>query len=65
MRKNNVVEADTYGFVLPKELIPHWNQNECTIEDTTEGEAVVVDHSIQMVVYRGKTSEECSDWLHS
>lgn len=54
-----------YGFVLPDELIPIWNQNECTIEDTTDGDAIVLDHSIQAVVYRGRTKKQCSDWLDS
>jgi hypothetical protein len=60
---NNAVEEKQFGFVCPKELIPHWNQNECTIEKCTDGTFVVLDHSIQTVVYVGHTRKECSDWL--
>ncbi len=54
---------ETFGFVCPDWAKEVWNKNECTVEPSTDGTFVVLDHSIQTVVYRGKTDKECLDWL--
>ena len=59
---DNTVEKQ-YGFVCPEWARLYWNQNECTVEPTTDGDFAVLDHSIQSVVFRGKTREECASWL--
>lgn len=53
----------TFGFVCPDWAKNVWNQNECTVEPATDGTVVVLDHSIQTVVYVGHTRKECDDWL--
>lgn len=50
------------GFVCPPEMVPHWKQSECTIEPCTDGDFVVLDHSIQAMVFIG-TQAECKSFL--
>ena len=52
-----------FGYVCPAKLREHWDPNECTIEETKNGSFIVLDHSIQIVVYRGHTRNECEDFL--
>ena len=56
-------EQEKMGFVCPDWALEHWNQNECTIEKCTDGDFAVVDHSVQVTIYVGKTYEECENWL--
>lgn len=60
---NYTSEEKRFGFVCPDWAKPHWNQCECTIEDATDGTCVVLDHSIQTVVYVGHNRKECAGWL--
>ena len=61
MAKN---DEQQFGFTCPEELLPFWNQSECTIENCTDGTAIVLDHSIQREVYHGHNREECANWLY-
>jgi hypothetical protein len=62
MDKNNTTELQ-FGFVCPDYLYNHWKRTECDIVPTTDGHHVVLDHSIQSVVYRAKTYAECKAFL--
>jgi len=53
----------TFGFVCPDWAKKVWNQNECAVEPDTDSTFVVLDHSIQTVVYVGHTRQECEQWL--
>jgi len=50
------------GFVCPDWAKPYWNPLECTLEKATDGTHVVLDHSIQVVVYVG-TLDACRRWF--
>lgn len=58
-----MAKGKSTGFVCPDWAKEVWDRNECTVEPTTDGTFVVLDHSIQTVVYTGKTREECETWL--
>lgn len=54
-----------FGFVCPDWAKPHWNLNECTIMECTDGTYAVVDHSLNGVtIYVEKTREECAKHLN-
>lgn len=53
-----------FGFVCPDWAVPHWNQNECTVEKCTDGTHIVLDHSLNgVVIYAAETEKECREWL--
>lgn len=56
-------DEKAFGFVCPDWARKVWSPDDCTIEPTTDGTSVVLDHSSQTVVYAGHTVEECADWL--
>lgn len=49
-------------FTCPKVLEPYWNIKECTVQKCTDGSYIILDHSIQSVIYEG-TREECETFF--
>ena len=52
-----------HGFICPNWAKNYWDPNECTVEPTTDGTAVVLDHGIQTTVFSAETVQECTQWL--
>jgi hypothetical protein len=50
------------GFCCPKWAIGLWNPLECTIEKCSDGSHIILDHSVQSVIFRG-TYNECRSFL--
>jgi hypothetical protein len=67
--ENETVVSDVkvefkFGFVCPEWAKSHWNPAECVIMQCTDDTFAVIDHSLNgVVVYVGKSHEECSLWL--
>jgi hypothetical protein len=43
--------------------LQYWNPSECTVVKLAGGGYGVLDHSIQTLVARGNTEQECLEWL--
>lgn len=60
---DNATAPNEYGFVCPHALLANWDPKECSIYTTKEGDAIILDHGIQTIIYRGRNKEECQSFL--